>query len=187
MAAVGQERTAGLMYACTVHSHIRESALSSPLTPVRDNSDPTRGPADQLAEDLRRVIGNLVREVRTGAQTPSSAQFETLGLLDRHGPSSISAMAVHRHVKHQSMRLVVAQLEQHQLVSRGPDPNDARKQLIELTRQGRDALEISRHQRSDWLARQLEEKTTPAQLQTLEAAVRILEQLVATDQNGLSG
>ncbi|WP_341962756.1 hypothetical protein [Pseudomonas sp. RC10] len=63
-----------------------------------------------MAEQLRRVIGNLVREVRNGAHAPSSAQSETLGLLDRHGPTSISSMAAHRHVKHQSMRLVVAQL-----------------------------------------------------------------------------
>lgn len=136
-----------------------------------------------MAEDLRRVIGNLVREVRSGAQTPSSAQSETLGLLDRHGPLSISAMAGYRHVKHQSMRLVVAQLEQHQQVTRGPDPADARKQLIQLTGQGREALEQSRHQRSDWLAVQLKEKTTAAQLQTLGEAVKILEQLMTADQS----
>lgn len=135
-----------------------------------------------LAEDLRRVIGNLVREVRSGAQTPSSAQSETLGLLDRHGPISISAMAERRHVKHQSMRLVVAQLEQQQLVTRAPDPSDARKQLIDLTLQGRAALEHNRHQRSDWLACRLK-ATTAAQMQTLEAAVRILEQLMASDEN----
>lgn len=28
--------------------------------------------AEQVAENLKRVIGNLVREVRSGAQTPSS-------------------------------------------------------------------------------------------------------------------
>lgn len=165
-------------------SHIRESALSSPLEFPSDNSSPNGAATEQLAEDLRRVIGNVVREVRSGSHTPSSAQSETLSLLDRHGPASISAIAAYRHVKHQSMRLVIAQLEQQQLVSRGPDPSDARKQLFELTHEGRAALEYSRHQRSDWLARQLKEQTTAAQLQTLEAAVRILEQLIAADPNG---
>lgn len=141
---------------------------------------------EQLAEDLRSVVGNLVREVRSGSDTPSSAQSETLGLLDRHGPASISALAAHRHVKHQSMRLVIAQLEQQQRVTRGPDPSDARKQLFELTHAGRAALEHSRLQRSDWLARQLKEKATASQLQTLEAAVRILEQLIAAAPNGQS-
>ncbi|MFJ5299083.1 MarR family winged helix-turn-helix transcriptional regulator [Pseudomonas sp. NPDC088368] len=142
--------------------------------------------AEKLAEDLRRVVGNLVREVRSGSQTHSSAQSETLGLLDRHGPASISAMAAHRHVKHQSMRLVIAHLEQQQLVTRRPDPSDARTQLFELTHPGRAALEHSRHQRSDWLARQLKDKTTASQLQTLEAAVRILEQLLAAGSNDQS-
>lgn len=131
---------------------------------------------------MRRVIGNLVREVRSGAQTPSSAQSETLGLLDHHGPLSVSAMAQHRHVKHQSMRLVVAQLEQQHLVTRALDPTDARKQLIGLSAEGRAALGHSRLQRADWLARRLEESASSAQLKTLAAAIQILEKLLSDDQ-----
>lgn len=167
-------------------NHIRESPLpSSPESPGLHSAS-SEGTVEQLAEDLRRVVGNLVREVRSGSQTPSSAQAETLGLLDRDGPASISAMAAHRHVKHQSMRLVIAQLEQQHLVARRPDPSDARKQLFELTHLGRATLEHSRHQRSDWLASQLREKTTRSQLQTLKAAVSILEQLIAPDPNDQS-
>lgn len=162
----------------------RVSPLSFPLESPSPHSPSTREATEQLAEDLRRVVGNLVREVRSGSHTPSSAQSETLGLLDRHGAASISAMAAHRHVKHQSMRLVIAQLERQHLVTRSPDPSDARKQLFELTYQGRAALEHSRHQRTDWLANQLKEKTTAFELRTLEAAVRILEQLIAADPNG---
>lgn len=154
--------------------------MSSPLEPPFAELSRTASHADHVAEELRRVIGNFVREVRSGAQTPSSAQSETLGLLDRNGSMSISAMAACRHVKHQSMRLVVAQLEQQQLVTRGQDPADARKQLIGLTPTGRETLGQSRQQRSDWLARQLTEKTTAAQLQTLEGALKILEQVIAT-------
>jgi DNA-binding MarR family transcriptional regulator len=165
---------------------IRESPLPSPSESPGHYSVSSEEATEQLAEDLRRVVGNLVREVRSGSHTLSSAQSETLGLLDRHGPASISAIAAHRHVKHQSMRLVIAQLEQQQLVTRSLDPSDARKQLFELTHQGRVALEHSRHQRSDWLARQLKEKTTASELQTLEAAVRILEQLTASASSGQS-
>gem|GEM_PF-199351 len=174
-------------HVCLSCSTTSEKApLSSPSESPNHHSASFEEAVEQLAEDLRRVVGNLVREVRSGSDTPSSAQSETLGLLDRHGPASISALAAHRHVKHQSMRLVIAQLEQQQRVTRGPDPSDARKQLFELTHPGRAALEHSRHQRSDWLARQLKEKTTASQLQTLETAVRILEQLIAAAPNGQS-
>lgn len=149
------------------------------LNPRHEDSLPT----EQLAEDLRRVIGNLVREVRSGAQTPSSAQSQTLGLLDRHGPSSISAMAAHRHVKHQSMRLVVAQLEQQGLVTRAADPGDARKQLIALSAAGRAALAQDRLQRSDWLALRLAHSSA-AERQTLAGAVQILERLLTNSAPG---
>lgn len=163
--------------------HPRDTALPSSTAPPSFDPHVAAPDADHVAEALRRVIGNLVREVRSAANTPSSAQAETLGLLDRLGPSSISAMAAQRHVKHQSMRLVVAQLELQQQVSRAPDPLDARKQLIQLTDQGRDTLQRSRQQRSDWLARQLKEKASAAQLHTLDEAVRILEQLITTNQS----
>lgn len=151
-------------------------------TSPQDKLSPDKPGTDQLAEDLRRLIGNLVRTVRAGSQTPSTAQSETLGLIDRDGPCSISAMAAHRNVKHQSMRLVVSQLEQQHLVTRAPDPADARKQIIGLTEQGRRALDVSRHQRSDWLGRRLKEKATPEERLTLEAAIRILENLMVADE-----
>lgn len=125
-----------------------------------------------------------MRKVRSEAQTPSSAQSEALGFIERNGPASVSEMAAHRHVKHQSMRLVIAQLEQQQLVARAPDPVDGRKQLITLTDAGHAALAQGRTLRSDWLASQLRQKATATQLDTLMAAVEILERLVTDDERG---
>lgn len=155
--------------------------LSSP-----SSSTPDALQAEQVAEALRSVIGNLVRKVRGEAQTPSSAQSETLGFIGRNGPASISKLAAFRHVKHQSMRLVVDQLEAQQLVSRAPDPDDGRKQLIALTDQGLATLESNRNQRSHWLASQLKEKTSGAERETLRAAAAILERLLAADDQGQS-
>ncbi|WP_213877112.1 MarR family winged helix-turn-helix transcriptional regulator [Pseudomonas sp. dw_358] len=136
---------------------------------------------EQLAEALRQVVGNLVRKVRGEAQTPSSAQSETLGFIDRHGPASVSELAAHRQVKHQSMRLVVAQLETRQLVSRAADPNDGRKQLLALTPAGLELLLAEQRQRRDWLATRLAQQVSSAERQTLGAAVQILEKLLAAD------
>nr|WP_256737496.1 MarR family transcriptional regulator [Pseudomonas sp. dw_358] len=123
----------------------------------------------------------MVRKVRGEAQTPSSAQSETLGFIDRHGPASVSELAAHRQVKHQSMRLVVAQLETRQLVSRAADPNDGRKQLLALTPAGLELLLAEQRQRRDWLATRLAQQVSSAERQTLGAAVQILEKLLAAD------
>ncbi|MBD1552839.1 MarR family winged helix-turn-helix transcriptional regulator [Pseudomonas typographi] len=142
--------------------------------------------AEQVAEGLRRVVGDLVRKVRNEAHTPSSAQSETLGFIDRNGAASISEVAAYRHVKHQSMRLVIDQLELQALVTRTPDPVDGRKQLIELTAKGKAALETGRSQRSQWLADELKHKTNAAELETLSCAVEILGRLLAAEQNDQS-
>lgn len=164
----------------------RGTALSSPSKRSLQQSSPQAPKAEQVAEALRSIIGNLVRKVRGEAQTPSSAQSETLGFIDRNGPASISEMAAWRHVRHQSMRLVIDQLEMQGLVDRAPDPADGRKQLITLTREGRCALESQRNQRSQWLADQLRQKTSAAELDTLGAAIQILERLVADDEEAAS-
>lgn len=161
--------------------------MSSPAKSGQHKPTPEAAEADRVAEQLRSIIGNLVRKVRGEAQTPSSAQSETLGFIDRNGPASISEMAAYRHVKHQSMRLVIDQLESQGMVERAPDPADGRKQLITLTGQGRAAVEQQRHQRSQWLADQLQQKATRAELNTLREAVVILERLVADDPTAQSG
>lgn len=159
----------------------------SSLSKRPQQKKPTEIPQnEEVAEALRSIIGNLVRKVRGEAQTPSSAQSETLGFIDRNGPASISDMAAYRNVKHQSMRLVIDQMALQGLVDRAPDPADGRKQLITLTGAGRTALEQQRNQRSQWLAEQLKQKTTTAELDTLRAAVQILERLVADDEDGQS-
>jgi DNA-binding MarR family transcriptional regulator len=158
--------------------------LSTPVKPAQHSSQAPQ--AEQVAEQLRSIIGTLVRKVRGEAQTPSSAQSETLGFIDRNGPASISEMAAFRHVKHQSMRLVIDQLESQGLVERAPDPADGRKKLISLTDLGRVTLAQQRNQRSQWLADRLQQKTTTAELQTLSDALHILERLVADDEAGPS-
>lgn len=155
--------------------------MSSSHSAARPAPTPAPQP-EQVADALRSVIGELVRTVRHEAHTPSSAQSETLGFIDRHGPSSVSAIAAHRQVKHQSMRLVAEQLQAQGLVTRAPDPADGRKQLIALTAKGQATLELGRGRRAQWLAEQFKRHTTAAQLRTLSRAVAILERVLAADR-----
>lgn len=131
---------------------------------------------DDLAETLRRVIGDLVRLVREEAGTPSSAQSETLGLLGRHGAQSMARLATARGVRHQSMRLVVAQMEAEGLVHRAPDPADARGQLVTITAAGQDRLQAGRAARSQWIAARLAQLSPPDRA-ALAAAMPALQAL----------
>jgi DNA-binding MarR family transcriptional regulator len=132
----------------------------------------------QLAEDLRRVVGDFVRMVRAQADTPSDAQSETLGLLGRHGPLSIAKLGQHRRVKHQSMRLVIGHLETSGLICRKADPADGRKQLIDLTEQGRTALESARKSRADWIADALQQHFSEEDRRALRETLRALERMI---------
>lgn len=129
-----------------------------------------------LAEALRRVIGDLVRLVRDEAGTPSSAQSETLGLLGRDGAQSMARLAAARGVRHQSMRLVVAQMEAEGLVRRAPDPADARSQLVMITETGHSRLQEGRAARSQWIAARLAQ-LSPQDRAALTAAVPALQAL----------
>lgn len=139
-------------------------------------------PATQeLAESLRRVTGSLVRLVRAQADSPSTAQSETLGLLDRDGPLSITALAGRRGVKHQSMRLVVAQMESAGLLRRKANPDDGRSFLFALTAAGSRAVAAGRLARADWMADALEQRLSAAERQAVARAVKALEKLVSAD------
>lgn len=144
------------------------------------HADDTEIERDMLAfaEELRQVIGRFVRTARSHAGTPSSAQSETLGFLDRDGPMSIAAMAHRRNVKHQSMRLVLAQLEAEGLVSLAPDPGDRRGRLIAMTEEGRAALEAGRRARAAWIAQALREHVTAGERRMLGEALGVLERIV---------
>jgi DNA-binding MarR family transcriptional regulator len=140
------------------------------------DKDPT-AEALALGEELRRVVGTFVRSIRREADTPTSSQSETLGLLDRRGAMSVASLAAERKVKHQSMRLVVEQLETAGLVTRLPNPDDGRSQLVALSDEGRAALARSREARQREIAGLIDERLTDADRQALRAAIAVIEKL----------
>ena len=147
-------------------------------TQMTDNqAGSARGDALALAERLRQTLGSFVRAIRLQADTPTTSQSETLALLDSNGPSSVAELASFRNVKHQSMRLVVSQLEGNGLVGRLPNPADGRSQLLSLTAKGRDQLSQSREARTSKIASLIEERLSVQERETLQAAIAIIERL----------
>jgi Transcriptional regulators len=130
-----------------------------------------------LAENLRVVVGRFVRRIKAEAKTPTTAQSETLSLLDREGPLSVAELADRRGVRHQSMRLVAGQLEADGLIRKTPNPADGRSQLLAITDGGRVELFRARQARASQIARLIEERLSDEEKRTLEAAVRLIERL----------
>jgi len=128
------------------------------------------------ASDLRVVLGQLVRRLRTENTLPIS-HGATLARLEREGPRTTSALAAAERMRPQSMSQVLAELGTAWLVGRAPDPSDGRQVLIELTDRGRAILAEDRARRDGWLAGAIETKLTPDEQATLLQAVSILRRI----------
>jgi DNA-binding MarR family transcriptional regulator len=136
---------------------------------------PTGTDIGLTASELRVVLGQLVRRLRSEHRFPM-LHGAVLGRLDREGPRSIGDLAASERVRPQSMAQAVADLESSGLVGRSPDPADRRRVLIEMTAEGRAALEEDRRNRVGWLVSAIEE-LEPEDQEVLARATGILSRL----------
>jgi len=133
----------------------------------------------QLAETLRSTVSTFVRQVRVATSTARTSQLETLELLETRGALTVAELARLRGVKHQSMRLVVQELESQQLVTRQPNAQDARAQLLALTDTAINLLHDARQQRARWIANVLAEKLDEQARDDLIKGIAALNKLVS--------
>jgi DNA-binding MarR family transcriptional regulator len=130
----------------------------------------------ELASELRVVLGQLVRRIRSEQAFPMG-QLTVLGRLDRGGPSSVSDLAAAERVRPQSMAQTVKDLEDRGLVDRRDDPDDRRRQIVEMTTEGRATLNANRRQRVGWLAEGLSEDMSAGERALLARALPLLRRL----------
>jgi DNA-binding MarR family transcriptional regulator len=141
---------------------------------------PTQTDIAPLAADLRVVVGQLIRRLRSEQNLFPLNQASVLGRLDREGPRSVSELAAAERVRPQSMAQTVGDLEADALVARSPDPADRRRALVSLTAGGRARIEADRRARESWLVKALE-ALPEADRETIERAIEILGRLAAAD------
>ncbi|RBM23023.1 MarR family winged helix-turn-helix transcriptional regulator [Streptomyces sp. PT12] len=144
---------------------------------MNDHAPDISRTAARAAGDVWVVFTRLRRRINAldEAKGLSSAQASVLMRLDKAGPASASDLAAVERVRPQSMARTVAALEDAGLVERRPDPDDGRRQLIELTRTGRERRLDDRRAREAWLARSLQEHGTREQLQAVIDAMELLD------------
>ena len=131
------------------------------------------------ARDLRVVFSRLRRRLRDvaigGDLTPS--QTAVLTRLWKEGASSASALAGAERVRPQSMATILAALDQRGLIERTPDPEDGRRQVVSLTKAGRERAESDRQVREEWLARAMHERYSERERRIILDALSLLERL----------
>jgi DNA-binding MarR family transcriptional regulator len=133
-----------------------------------------------MAKDLRVLAGKLRRRLReeshVGDFTPS--QVQVLGLLEREGPATVTALARAHGMRPQSMGETLSVLKAAGLVSGAPDPNDGRQTVLSLTPAFRKKIKASRAAREDWLFRTIQTRFSAAEQQQLAVGVELLKRLI---------
>lgn len=138
----------------------------------------TTTPNTETVSRLRLAVLRLSRKLRQNAAagiTPS--QLAVLSTLDRHGPMGLGELAAHEGIQPPSASRMVDNLLEAGLVSREASASDRRAVVVKLTGRGRRRVEDIRRRRDAWLAGRLA-RLTPEQVQLVEAALPVLEELL---------
>jgi DNA-binding MarR family transcriptional regulator len=75
------------------------------------------------------------------------------------------------------MATTLAGLDRHGLITRKPDPDDGRRQLIMLTPQGRRRAESGRKVREEWLIQAMQDNYTERERRVINEALSLLERI----------
>ncbi|MEV5709864.1 MarR family transcriptional regulator [Actinoallomurus sp. NPDC052274] len=140
---------------------------------------------DEVAEVVARAVNGLAQRMR--AERPrdglSLSMVSVLSYLDRAGALTPGTLAELQKVEPQTMTRTLSRLEEEGLIDRVPDQGDRRRLRIRLTESGRRRLDDHLRARTDWLARRMEERLTPAERELLRLAGELMESLVSWDDD----
>lgn len=134
----------------------------------------------QAAAAIRIAFSRLRRRMRE-LGTDDDLSPSLVAVLTRLGKGearSASALAELEGMRPQSMATILASLEQRGLIERGPDPDDGRRQIVELTSAGRGSAEGSLEARRHWLALRME-ALSDADRRAVARAAEILDRVAA--------
>jgi DNA-binding MarR family transcriptional regulator len=141
----------------------------------------TTHPADatQVANELRIVLGRIVRRLRQGHEAGelSLSELSVLARLERHGSLPAGVLAEQERISPQAMTAILAVLEDRGLAARDADARDGRRVSMSVTTAGKTLLAGRRSGNAQRMAQALEEELTAAERQELLAAIPLLERL----------
>ncbi|HNP58446.1 MAG TPA: MarR family transcriptional regulator [Gordonia sp. (in: high G+C Gram-positive bacteria)] len=135
-------------------------------------------PHDDLARELRPALTRLYLALRRRAPVAqmSAAQASALSTLMFHGPIRMGELAQREGIRMPTATALVDGMIRLGLVHRRPDPDDRRAVLVDVTDDGRAAVEDARRHRDDALTAALE-RLSDEHLELLAAATPALHEL----------
>lgn len=141
-------------------------------------------PATELRESMMAVTRQMRRHRADHGLTLS--QMEVLGEVsrttrtrgaDQIGVSTPAELAARLHVRVQSLTDSINELVNRGLVSRRPDNDDRRRQLIEITEAGMALLDDDRAERDAWLNATMRDNLTDLEFNLLMLVAPVLRKL----------
>ncbi len=136
----------------------------------------------ELAARLRLSVTRLARRLRQQSGeglTPS--QNSALASIERQGPLTPRELASIERIQRPTATRVLAGLSEAGLVAREVDPIDRRVSRVRITPAGAALLKRVRSRKNAYLVKRLR-KLEPEQLEVLEQAAALIEQLIEDDE-----
>jgi DNA-binding MarR family transcriptional regulator len=115
-----------------------------------------------LASQLRVSVMRLARRLRHERDTEfplGLGAISVLGVLLRHGESTVGQLASQERVQPPSMTRTVNALVEQGYAVRRPSETDGRSTLVDISDKGREMLLADRRRRDAWLAQRLKDLT----------------------------
>jgi DNA-binding MarR family transcriptional regulator len=135
-----------------------------------------------LASQLRVSVMRLARRLRNERDPDNPlgvGAISVLGVLLRHGESTIGQLAAHERVQPPSMTRTVSCLVDDGYAVRRPSDTDGRSTLVAISEKGRQILLVDRRRRDAWLARQLKD-LSPDERDLLRQVAPLIERLATS-------
>lgn len=139
--------------------------------------------------ELRDAVTTLARQLRRHRPNTglTRSQLEVLAEVTRSRVITPAELAARLQVRVQSLTDPINDLDDRGLLSRTPDPDDRRRQLLEVTPAGEAILETDRAQRDVWLQATMRQTLTQLEFDLLMLVAPILRKLAEAESGHASG
>ncbi|AMO60344.1 MarR family transcriptional regulator [Mycolicibacterium phlei] len=137
------------------------------------------------ATELREAMMALTRQLRRHRPDHGLplSQLQLLGEISRAGTTTPAELGTRMGVRAQSLTDGLNELVSRGLITRRPDPDDRRRQLIDLTDAGKDLLERDRAERDAWLYATMRDNLTQLEFDLLMLVAPVLRKLAYAESN----